>query len=119
MEGEYKLVPQFNYTQKEHHEQRRSVWGSKDSKKKKKRKSSGVRNLATPKNRTRVQSKAQLYFTYKYQAHFRLASHYTIKGMFWQCRQCKSSLRSCINIHTAGNTCVDLHCNVIEPLYCL
>lgn len=76
MEGEYKLVPWFNYTQKDHGEKPKEDPSGilKPEKKKKVYWSTELSSKAAPKNKTRIQSKAWFYFTHKYQAHSKLTS---------------------------------------------
>lgn len=56
-----------------------------------------------------MQSKAQLYFAYEYQAHFQVARLNTAKAYLWQDREHKSGLSNCVNIHIASNTGAALH----------
>lgn len=113
MEGEYKLVPQFNYTQKDHGEQEDPSGVLKPEKKM----CVAAQSLALKlhlRTGPEFSQKACLFFTYKYQAHFKLTS--LDKTKLWQFRECKSSLRSYVNIYPGSKTGTALHCSITEPL---
>lgn len=78
IEREYELISQFNLTQKDHSKQPKEntsevlkgffIVGKKNVK------SREPGPKAKLKERTQIQSKVWLYFTWKYQVHFKLAS---------------------------------------------